>query len=258
MERKEEMLRPDDGFYFGLGLFETVAVEQGRPLFLKEHLERLTRGMKLLGIRQRDPLRENGAAADLEHTVRKWLSGHPMERGAFKLVVTEENLILRERKHTYGPDQYSRGLKADFSQVRRNSTSPLTYLKSLNYGDCILEKRKAREHGVDEPVFLNERGEIYSRALRNLFFVRGDGRVVTPRLECGLLPGVVRRILLEHGAARETVIRPEDLKEMKEAFLTNSLMGVMPVRELAGIVYREREVTGRIMAAYRKWAGSRA
>ncbi len=234
----------DGGYYFGLGVFETIAVEDGRPLFLREHLARMERGAAGLGLSM-DAGREWEAA-------RQMAAG--MDRGAVKLILSEKNHLAEKRENPYGGAQYRQGVTAVYAGARRNSTSPLTYIKSLNYGDCILEKRTAGEKGAGEAVFLNERGELSEGTVSNLFLVRRDGSVVTPALGCGLLPGIVREKLLEHGFASEEVLFPEDVTEAEEAFLTNSLMGVMPLHRLGERVFEQREITERIMERYRKMA----
>ena len=240
-KRKEQgQFVPDEGYYFGLGAFETIAVENGAPRFLKEHLERLDGAMETLGIEK----------AVTKEQVTAWLSCHPMTRGALKISVSEKNVLMEKRENHYTPELYERGFHAAYSTVRRNSTSPFTYIKSLNYGDLILEKRRAAKEGIDEPIFLNERGEICEGAVSNVFFVQKNGKVVTPAKTCGLLPGVVRRLLLEHEIAAEAVIRPEAVPSFKEAFITNSLMGIMPLNRLGNVEFKEREITEKIMAFY--------
>ena len=175
----------DEGFSFGLSVFETIGIENGQPLFLGEHLER-------------------------------------MEESA--------------RKNPYTARTYEKGFAADYSAVRRNETSPFVYRKTANYGECILENRACHQAGLDERIFLNTRGELTEGTVSNLFFVR-DGEVITPALSCGLLPGIIRRRLLEKAYARETVIRPRDVEDCQECFVTNSLMGIMPVRRLGAFSF---------------------
>ena len=91
-----------------------------------------------------------------------------------KIVASEENILFLTRENHYGPADYEKGFHLAYTKVRRNETSPLTYRKSLNYGDCILEKRAVRGSDIQEPVFLNTRGEIAEGATSNLFFVK-DG-----------------------------------------------------------------------------------
>ena len=82
----------------------------------------------------------------------------------------------------------------DFSAVVRNDTSPLVGHKTMNYGDCILAHRAAAAAGMDERIFLNTRGQLAEGTVSNLFLVSG-GRLYTPALSCGLLPGVLRDYL---------------------------------------------------------------
>ena len=76
------------------------------------------------------------------------------------------------RENTYTEQDYEQGFITGYANVRRNETSPLTYHKTLNYGDCILEKRRVKAEGIQEPVFLNTRGELSEGATTNVFFVK--------------------------------------------------------------------------------------
>lgn len=214
----------DDGFYFGLGAFETIAVEQGVPIFLAEHLERLAHALELLGI----PLDKPRAVHAVRHACQTEAA---TDRRALKVTVTPNNLLVTVRNNTYTPERLARGFHCDISDVRRNSTSPLTGIKSLNYGDCILEKRTATARGIDEPIFLNERGLVAEGATTNIFAVI-DGTLVTPSASSGLLPGIMRRFALTSLPVCECDLTREELLAADEVFLTNSLMGAMPVRQL--------------------------
>ena len=149
--KKKETFTVDEGYFFGLGFFETIAVKKGRPLLLDWHLERLVDSCRFLGITF-----PYSAAA-----VEKLLAEKNCpENGVLKIVASEENILFLTRENHYGPADYEKGFHLAYTKVRRNETSPLTYRKSLNYGDCILEKRAVRGSAVQEPVFLNTRGEI--------------------------------------------------------------------------------------------------
>ena len=148
---KKETFTVDEGYFFGLGFFETIAVKKGRPLLLDWHLERLVDSCRFLGITF-----PYSAAA-----VEKLLAEKNCpENGVLKIVASEENILFLTRENHYGPADYEKGFYLAYTKVRRNETSPLTYRKSLNYGDCILEKRAVRGSDIQEPVFLNTRGEI--------------------------------------------------------------------------------------------------
>lgn len=216
----------DEGYQFGLGVFETVAMECGRPVFLDWHLERLLGSLKELGISGNITEREvqeylisikagEGPQAFLDH-------------GVLKIMVSEKNNLFTMRENPYTPAKRRKGFRLVYSSVYRNETSPLVRHKTMNYGDCILEKRRAASLGADELIFRNSRGEICEGTTTNIFFVR-EGRLYTPPVFCGLLPGILRRFILEHFPVTECVIRAEDVPKMEECFVTNSLMGVMPV-----------------------------
>lgn len=219
------MLIPDDGYYFGLGAFETIAVTEGKPQFLSRHFKRLQNTLAFLMI--------DVDFQEVEDNVRTALAKEPMKHGrkALKITVSEKNICVSERENPYTPQDYENGFIAGFSKIYRNETSPLIYHKTLNYGDCIMEKRLAKKRGIQEPVFLNSKGEIAEGASSNVFFIR-EGKLFAPPLCCGMLPGILREYLYETYPVEETIIRPEDLQNFDEMFLTNSLLGIMPVKRL--------------------------
>lgn len=90
--------------------------------------------------------------------------------------------------------------------------------------------RAALPTGVDELLFLNQRGELCEGTITNLFVTCADGRMVTPRLSCGLLPGILRQVLLERGECQEAVLGLQDLKRAQAIHMGNSLRGLIPVR----------------------------
>ncbi|UCI09167.1 aminotransferase class IV family protein [Mesorhizobium sp. B1-1-8] len=83
---------------------------------------------------------------------------------------------------------------------------------------------------ADEVLLANERGELCEGTITNLFADFGDGMLATPRLDCGLLPGILRGELLDEGRAVEAIYSFEDLKSAKAIFVGNSLRGLIPAR----------------------------
>ncbi|MBU2958375.1 aminotransferase class IV family protein [Paracoccus sp. C2R09] len=82
--------------------------------------------------------------------------------------------------------------------------------------------------GVDEAILTNERGEICEGSITNLFLQMG-GRLLTPPLSSGLLPGVLRQSLLQAGDVEEAVLRPDELRR-GEIWMGNALRGLIPAR----------------------------
>ena len=83
---------------------------------------------------------------------------------------------------------------------------------------------------ADEVLLTNERGELCEGTITNLFADFGDGALATPRLDCGLLPGILRGALLDEGRAVEAIYSFDDLKSAKAIFVGNSLRGLIPAR----------------------------
>ena len=238
-------IKLDEGFQFGLGAFETIAVENKNPVFLESHFRRLQKAADFLGMGE---ISQRGIT---EEAVYRYLEEAHLESGALKVMLSRENCIMTERKNPYTEESYQKGFVADFSQVRRNETSPLVYHKTMNYGDCILEKRAATRAGMNERIFLNTSGQICEGTVSNVFFVQ-RGQICTPKVSCGLLPGIMREYLLEHYPIEETEIYPNELEQYEECFVTNSLMGIMPVTKLGEIIFPERTTADKLRMEYMK------
>lgn len=220
------------GFAYGYGVFETIKFVEGRPCFLAQHLERLRRAAAGLGL---------GAAADadaLRRQVSTLLGSDGNESGVFKIVIFEDGgkaraaLFVRSR----GLPSERAPLRARVSPVVKASLAFASRHKTLNYLETVREMEDARSHGFDELVYRNEFGFLTECSVSNLFFV-ADGALRTPRLECGLLDGIVRAQVIELAAERgwrveEGSFPLEALLEAEEAFVTNSAVGALSIREL--------------------------
>lgn len=244
----------DECFQFGLGAFETIGIEQGHPVLLEKHLKRLGRAADFLKLGKpeereitEEKILEYLKAQSQNEAVQKQFG--KLEHCALKVMLTKENAVFSLRENHYTPEKYEKGFSVDISEVKRNETSPLVYHKTMNYGDCILEKRNAAAAGMDERLFLNTKSQIAEGTVSNVFFVR-KGKICTPRLSCGLLPGILREYLCETEEVEETEIYVQDLEWYQECFVTNSLMGIMPVRRIGEISFREDAVTGKLMEKY--------
>ena len=284
---EEIRCKVDDGFFFGMGLFETIAIIHGTAMLEDLHIRRLAGGLRDLHIENRAYLKwkeergrgeergsgewcgngeKSGMEAWLTEVLHEYLSGlekgRIWERGVLKITVTEENLLFSTRENPYTDRQFREGLRLRFSPVLRNETSPFTYYKTLNCGDNILVHRQIRKMGYDEAVFLNTKSEICEGSVSNVFFTRGN-EVVTPPVISGLLKGTIRSYLLDPGKKwtlgpkegdclefREQVVRTEDLKKFTGMFITNSLMGIMPVQSLGRFRFPDRKAAEVLRAFF--------
>ncbi|QIG47943.1 class IV aminotransferase [Nordella sp. HKS 07] len=230
----------DRGFLLGDGLFETIAVFNGSPIWLTEHLDRMLAGAALLGI----PADRASIAAAVAETLRAGAHRH----GILRITLTrgagvrglaangaEPSLLVTANPWVKGTLFAPATLFT--STIRRNETSPVSRLKTLSYMDNILAVREAAAAQCDDALFLNTRGEVAATTIANIFIRRG-GRLATPPLSAGILPGIARQKLLSLTQAVEREIAPSELHDAEAVFLTNSLRLVRPVHALDGRALR--------------------
>ena len=234
----EENIILDKGFFFGRGVFETILIKE-KPIFLKEHIERLNNGIKALSIGNEVII------DDISDIIKKY----SLKNCVLKIAVTEKNLVLEVRKNNYKVEDYIKGFSIKISNVNRNSKSRLTYIKSLNYLENIIEREEALKNGYDEVIFLNEKGFVTEGSISNIFIVK-DKKIHTAKVESGLLPGVVRKFVIDKFEVIEKEIVIEDLFNADELFITNSLLGIMGIRKLENKIFQENKITIRIREKY--------
>ena len=260
----------DYGFLSGAGLFETMRAYNGRIFRLERHIERLFSSASLVGLAEKlhkdelvqaceDTLKANGLS---EARVRLTVSMG--EAGVFPGKVTSPTRLVTATPYTPPPqEEYKNGFRAYVTAFRQYSGATLAGIKSTGYLPNLLARHSAEEHGCDEAIFLNEKGQITEGSISNIFFIESDGRLVTPPLGAGPLPGVTRQAVFELASTKdveafESATRLEDVPGCKEAFLTNSVAEVMPLVSIADGERaftigsgRPGEVTSKLMVAYK-------
>ncbi|MGB9792729.1 MAG: aminotransferase class IV [Thermacetogeniaceae bacterium] len=236
----------DRGFLYGDGLFETVRVYSGRPFGWDQHLARLAEGCSRLGISYPGELISSGAeellrrVGDVDGSLRVTVTRGESGRGLLAPPALEPTVaITLSRGAPYDEHAYERGFKAITVSFPRNHLSPLVSLKTLNCLENVLGRREAEAAGADEGIFLNLRGEVAEGTISNVFIVLENREIVTPPLKSGILPGITRKLVIKLAvelgySVYERPIFPSDILKAKEAFLTNSLLEVMPLVALDG------------------------
>lgn len=228
----------DEGLYFGKGVFETILI-RNKAVFLEEHINRLQEGASLLKINNTVSIKE----------VENFLKKKKIRNCSLKIILTDKNIIAITRDITYTMDIYKRGFKLKISNVRRNSTSIMPYIKSINYIENIIERNKAIEEGFDEVLFLNENNFITEGSISNIYFIKNN-KIKTATVNLGLLDGTVRKWLMKNFEVEEGEFTLEDLKESECIFLTNSLVGIIKVSEFEGKKFNENIFLDKIISEY--------
>jgi len=235
----------DHGFLYGYGLFETMRSYGGTIFRLDRHLARLHHTAGTLGIA--DKL----TAFDLEKACYDVLKANNLSEARLRLTVTagegditpnpdtcsEITVFIVARKLVPPPpESYQRGYMAILSSYRRNSQSPLSRLKSTSYIENVLARQEARTAGADEAVLLNEKSFVAEGSTTNIFLISAQ-TLITPAVENGALPGITREAVLESAKSMGimTLVKLVELGELltaREAFLTNSILEIMPLTHL--------------------------
>jgi branched-chain amino acid aminotransferase len=238
----------DRSFLFGDGVYESLRTHRGRPLFLQRHLQRLEASAGLLQITlpvdrmalTREVERTLEATATPESLLRiivsrgqGWLPRDP------RLCTPALLVILAAPFEPIPEEVFHKGRSAVVVQVRRNPVSSLDpAIKSNNLLNNLLASMEALDRQVPEALLLNTQGDLAEAANANVFAVL-EGTLQTPALECGILAGITREVVLELARAagmpcRETRIPGDRLAGAEELFLTSTTREVLPLVELDG------------------------
>lgn len=234
---------------FGYGLFETILVETHGPLYLDRHYERMRRGAITLGLSVPD-------LPTWQALIYDFLGTHPTPAPPYALRLTlsggsqsqPSRFLFHIRDIPYTPSHYALGVAVDVLPSPRNEFSPLCALKSTNYLENLLAREAVQRAGFFEGLWCNTQGFLVEGTMSNLFFVRA-GELFTPALSCGCLPGTRRQLVLEAASSlgiptHEGNFTPNDLYTADEVFLTNALMGIMPVKQIGKLVFHVTAVDG--------------
>ena len=254
----------DRGLAYGDGLFETIALTEGRPELLQAHLARLRAGALRLGL----PAPTDAVwLADLQRLTKT----SDRQRQVLKLTLTRgvggrgyappelpvATRILQIFDWQSPPDSHrSRGVTVHLCDTRLGINPTLAGLKHLNRLEQVLAARETAVASADEGLMLDCEGRLVEGVRTNVFLVL-DGALHTPALQrCGIR-GVMRDFLIE-GAHRiglpvqEGDYDVDTVRRASEIFLCNSLIGIWPVRALAGPLERTFRV-GPVTQCLQAW-----
>jgi branched-chain amino acid aminotransferase len=227
----------DRAFLLGDGVFETIAVNHGKAIWLNEHLERMGKASSELGLLFDKAKIIHGIEAVLHKSVAKFevlritLSRGATTRG-FTAKGTSPNLLIS--RNLYDAANHPPSMRLAVSKIRRNETAPSSCLKTLSYIDDIAAAREVMAK-ADDALMLNTVGHVASTTIGNIFMLRA-GELVTPSLDQGILAGITRAkvLALDNWQSREAVVTLNDLLSADAVFVTNSLRLVTQVSSIDG------------------------
>jgi branched-subunit amino acid aminotransferase/4-amino-4-deoxychorismate lyase len=226
---------------YGRGVFTTLAIYHQEPFLWPEHWARLTEHAARIGLS-----RNEFAEASVRDLLTQLIAANKVKQGRARLTLTattEQGIWKVKGSGSRRTDltiitgdarmASEDGLALTVSPYRINTLSPLTGIKSINYLEHILPLEEARARDFEEGVMLNERGEVVSATLANIFWVT-NGTIHTPALSTGALAGTTRACVIELAGKLsvplvEGVYDLSDLGDAGEIFLTSAGHGVQIV-----------------------------
>lgn len=247
IEEKDATLSPfDHGFLYGIGVFETFTSLAGQVFLLDWHLERLNQSLRDLCI---ESTIEKPFVLDIIHTLlnkNQIAGGHARIRlnvsagrgNGFSADPYEEPVVF-VMISPFHPESILDEKKGVILQTRRNTPEGPRRLKSHHYMNNLLAKREVGNDPALEGIFLTKEDDVAEGITSNVFW-RKDDVIYTPSLDTGILNGVTRRYCMETlhtmGASLKEGRYPvSHLLSADEAWMTNSVQGVVPFRSIGDI-----------------------
>ncbi len=223
---------------YGKGVFTTIAVRNGLTIFWEKHWRRLAENAKRLNVDL-----SQFSEVLVKTAVDKAIEQSGVASGRVRLSFLDESTspiwtLKCEQSTTLSilcgdVRKASETVRLTQSVHNINTTSPLAGIKSCNYLEPLMAFDEAKSRGFDEAVRLNERGEVSSACLANVFWLKGE-RLFTPSLMTGCLAGTTREYVLENTECEEVEAGIEAIREADEIFLTSAGIGVVTVAMFEG------------------------
>lgn len=241
-ERRHCIDVSDRGFQYGDGVFETIEISQGKPVFFQRHLKRLLEGCERLRIPPPD-------LSLLTAEVAQLCAG--ADRAVMKLIITRgaggrgyrqpdpivpTRLVSVHPFPSYPDDFQAEGIDARFCLQRLAISPALAGIKHMNRLEQVLARAEWQDDGIQEGLMLDYKDHVVEGTMSNLFFVK-NGVLHTPSLsDCGIA-GIVRKIVIDLALGNNIVVLEQqfftqNVLEADEVFVTNSVIGIWPIKQL--------------------------
>ena len=250
-EYREHIEISDRGFQYGDGLFETIAVIDGQPVFFDRHIDRLEAGCRrlfipfpgteLLTFEAKKLCRHSNKAVlkliltrgsggrgyrqpEVIQTTRV-LSLHPFpsfpgsSQGAFASIYEEQGIVVR------------------FCDTRLGLNPVLAGIKHLNRLEQILARAEWTDPDIQEGIMLDMNEHVIEGTMTNLFYVKNDTlytSTITLTGVAGIMRGVIMVMASDHDlSVIEHTFTKDELLTADEVFVCNSIVGIWPIKQIA-------------------------
>ncbi len=248
----------------GFGIFDFLRLIEDKLIFVEDHIDRFYRSAEYMGLEMQC------SKSELRQQFDELIKANGLSRSGFKMILTggysldgyaptTPNLILLQLELKAPSDeQYANGVRLMLHKHVRE----LAHIKTTNYTVPILQLPHLKNAGYFDVLYYNE-NQISESSRSNFFIVNQEGSIVTPKED--VLFGITRMHVIDLAKANgfeviEKNITLDDLKEAKEAFMTSSTKGVLPVSACSDITIADGKagpVTQSLMTAWTAMLQSR-
>ncbi|NOS74437.1 MAG: aminodeoxychorismate lyase [Methyloglobulus sp.] len=246
----------DRGFQYGDGLFETIEVVDGQPVFLEQHLVRLGSGCLRLNIPRPNIQQitdeiyyvcKNSKQAVLKIIITRGAGG----RGYRQPETVHPTRVISLHPFPEYPNAHSeQGIVAHICNARLGLNPALAGIKHLNRLEQILARAEWDDPTVQEGIMLDINDHVIEGTMTNLFYVKDD-IIYTASLQstgvAGVMRGIIAKLLPEHGCKLiEHEYGKEDLLSADEVFVCNSIIGIWPVKQIEGVSFSVGKLSNQL------------
>jgi len=226
----------DGGFLYGDGLFETMRFDNRKIFCVLNHMNRLEKGLKVIN------LEIKYHKSELIKLLEKVIEKNNLNSGIIRLMITRGNSDTKLH-HLNVPSVYisikpfyelpSSPIKVVYLDEGQYPIIRFTpAIKSMNYIGNMLAKKDSAAEGAFEPIFYNKNKIITECAIRNIFYINNK-TILTPSLDLGILPGVMREQIIQicsdlNYNIQECHIPLDNVHKMDEAFISSTGVGMLP------------------------------
>lgn len=216
--------------FYGRGIFTSLAIYNSKPFQWEKHWQRLTENAETIRLDLSEFTEET-----VKSSLKEIIDRNDLRNGRARITFFDESangvwqtesrrrasLLIASADFRQTPNNF----RLTISPYKINSNSPLVNVKSCNYLEKLLILEESRKRGFDEAICLNEKNEIVSAALGNVFWTR-NGEIFTPASESGALKGTTRDFVLNNFSVHEKQSSLDEIKTADEIFLTSAGIGI--------------------------------
>lgn len=231
----------DRGLLLGDGVFDTMLYQNNELTYYNDHYKRLKTAAKLLSFNF------NLTNEQLKNIITNLIKKNNFQNKQIAIRTNITRGVSKrgldfDKSHKVGiyiklnlipKSLFMKSIKLGIANIRRNSTSPISQNKTLNYLDNVIEKNRAAKNGYEDAIFLNINEKVCCTTTSNIFYVQKN-KIYTPPLKDGVLNGVMREQFLKKKIATTQTTSLNNLLKSDYIFLTNSVFGIRPVKTISG------------------------